>query len=96
MDENEIKQRKLEEYKRRLAQAKIEEMLRTILEPEARGRLKRVEMANPDVAGKVIYTLISLYQSGRLTKKVSDEDLKKILAGLASKRRETKIEIRHK
>ena len=104
----EIRRRKLEEYQKKLEQAQAleeqrraaelqkEAVLRAILEPDAKARLSRVRLANPKLADQVEYTLIALYQSGRLTRKVTDAELKKILERLASKKREPRIEIRRK
>ncbi len=108
MDVEEIRRRKLLEYQERLRkQAELEKqrqeaelakevILRKVLTPEAKSRLSNVRLANPELAEKVITMLIYLYQSGRLTRKVTDEDLKKILLKLSQTKREPKIRIKRK
>ncbi len=84
-----------EEERRRLEEeAAKQSILRQILEPEARERLARIKLARPELAEAVENQLILLAQSGRLTRMITDEELKSILASLTSKRREIRIERR--
>ncbi len=105
----ELKRKKLEEYKKRLQeqleaqqeeqarQAQIDEILNTILTPDAKSRLANIRLANPKKADKVISVLVYLYQSGRLAKKINDEELKKILIKISeTSRKDTNIKIIHK
>ncbi len=90
------RQRELEELRRQQElQRQIElqkrEILRRILEPEARERLARVKLAHPDIAEAVENQLIALAQAGRIRQKISDEVLVSILKQISSKRREPKI-----
>ena len=108
MDLEELRRRKLLEYQEKLKkQAELEKqrqeaelakeaILRKVLTPEAKSRLSNVRLANPELAEKVIAMLIYLYQSGRLTRKVTDEDLKKILLKLSQTKREPRIKIKRK
>ncbi len=84
-----------EEDRRRLEEeAAKQNLLRQILEPEARERLARIKLARPELAEAVENQLILLAQSGRLTRMITDDELKSILASLTSKRREIRIERR--
>ncbi len=66
--------------------------MRTILTPEARDRLARVELGHPELASTVKQHLYTLHQANRINIPVDDEMLKRILQGLAdSNRRETTI-----
>jgi len=67
-----------------------EAILRKILDPEARERLKRIEIVKPKFAIQVANYLIALYSSGHLKKVISDQELKRILT-LLSKKREFRI-----
>ncbi len=98
----EIKRRKLMELMARQGQEQEEErkeqeelarqsILRQILEPEARERLANLKLARPELAQAVENQLILLAQSGRIYKKISDEELKEILRRLTSQRREIRI-----
>jgi programmed cell death protein 5 len=78
-----------------LAQLKqIEELKRQllgkVLGKEAFERLGRVRSVNPELAGQVELYLIQIYQTGKLTGKISDEKMKEILK-LLSQKKEFKI-----
>ncbi len=105
-DLDEIRARKLQEYQRRLQeqaelerQREMQEMqinaiLSKILTPDAKARLSNVRLANPRLAERVTATLVYLYQSGRVARKITDVELKKILLKLTeSNRRDTNIRI---
>ena len=66
--------------------------MRTILTPEARDRLARVELGHPELATTVKQHLYTLHQANRISIPVDDEMLKRILQGLSeNNRRETTI-----
>jgi programmed cell death protein 5 len=66
--------------------------MRTILTPEARDRLARVELGHPELASTVKQHLYTLHQANRINIPVDDEMLKRILQGLSdNNRRETTI-----
>jgi programmed cell death protein 5 len=105
----EIKRRKLMELQRQLEQKKQEEqlkkqqelikesILRKILTSEARARLANVKMVRPELAEQVENYLIALAQAGRITRPLTDSEIKEILAQLtASTRREGKINIKER
>ena len=66
--------------------------MRTILTPEARDRLARVELGHPELATTVKQHLYTLHQANQINIPVDDEMLKRILKGLSEgNRRETPI-----
>ena len=66
--------------------------MQTILTPEARDRMARVELGHPELASSVKQHLFTLHQSNQLRIPVDDEMLKRILQGLTdNSRRETTI-----
>ena len=66
--------------------------MQTILTPEARDRLARVELGHPELASSVKQHLYTLHQKNQLRIPVDDEMLKRILQGLTDHtRRETTI-----
>lgn len=71
--------------------AAVERLLQQILEPEARERLTRIRMSRPDFAAQVTQQLVSLAQSGRLARRLSDDDLKQVLAQLTPPDRDISI-----
>ncbi len=86
-------------YAKRLQQMQMEqqkkELLKKFLTPDAYERLMNVRMANAELYSRIVDIVISLAQSGRASSKITDEQLRGILAKLTY-RPEPKIEFRHK
>jgi len=99
----ELRRRKLSALKRQAAneqkngqmEQQLEEqkqaLLRSILTPEARQRLTNLKIIKPEFTDQLELQLIQLAQTGKLPIPLSDEQLKKILAQLQSRKRETTI-----
>jgi programmed cell death protein 5 len=99
----ELRRRKLSALKRQAAneqkngqmEQQLEEqkqaLLRNILTPEARQRLTNLKIIKPEFTDQLELQLIQLAQNGKLPIPLSDEQLKKILAQLQSRKRETTI-----
>jgi programmed cell death protein 5 len=66
-------------------------LLRNILTPEARQRLANLKMVKPEYTDQLELQLIQLAQQGKLPIPLKDEQLKKILIQLQSRKRETTI-----
>jgi programmed cell death protein 5 len=66
-------------------------LLRNILSPEARQRLTNLKMIKPEFTDQLELQLIQLAQQGKIPIPLSDEQLKKILTQLQSRKRETTI-----
>lgn len=84
-----------EEQKDTQADEQIEQekqaLLRSILSPEARQRLANLKMIKPEFTSQLELQIIQLAQGGRVPIPMSDEQLKKILIQLQSRKRDTKI-----
>ena len=80
-----------EEEQRKEEEMARQNILRRILEPDARERLARIKLARADIAAAVENQLILLAQSGRIYNRISDDELKEILRKLTSKKREIRI-----
>jgi len=99
----ELRRRKLSALKRQAAneqkngqmEQQLEEqkqaLLRSILTPEARQRLTNLKIIKPEFTDQIELQLIQLAQTGKLPIPLSDEQLKKILIQLQSRKRETTI-----
>ena len=91
----ELQKRLLEEQRRIQAEQQARAMrkaaLRAILTPEARARLTNLRLVRPELATQVENYLISLAQAGRINTPITDEQLKRLLAILASRKREIRI-----
>jgi programmed cell death protein 5 len=72
-------------------QAAVERVLQQILDAEARERLTLIRMSRPELAEAVTRQLVNLAQQGRLTRRLSDADLRTILAQVPSEGRDIKI-----
>jgi programmed cell death protein 5 len=66
-------------------------LLRSILTPEARQRLTNLKMVKPEFIDQLELQLIQLAQQGKIPIPLADEQLKKILIQLQSRKRETTI-----
>jgi len=66
-------------------------LLRSILTPEARQRLANLKMVRPEFTDQLELQLIQLAQQGKVPVPLGDEQLKKILAQLQGRKRETTI-----
>lgn len=100
----EIKRRKLAELQRRqaelaraeeereraLIEAKRQQILRSVLTPEARARLEAVKMIKPELVMAVEDQIIQLALSGRINSPLTEEQIKALLRAFQSQR-ETRI-----
>ena len=64
----------------------INATLRQILTPEAKQRLSNIKLVNRERYYMLAQTLLTLYKTGRITKKLSDSELKNLLIRLTNKR----------
>jgi programmed cell death protein 5 len=65
-------------------------ILSKILSREARERLARIRLVKPNFVAQLEIYLIQLYQSGKISQPLSDEQLKKILE-IFSRKKEFRI-----
>lgn len=90
----ELERRKLQ---RELEEARRQELLRGILTPEARERLYNIRLVKPDIARAVEDRLIALALQGRISRPLTDEELKSILEEIYERtKKEFRINIREK
>ena len=71
--------------------AAIERLLQQVLEPEARERLTRIRMSRPDMATSLARQLVTLAQQGRIARRITDQELKTLLAQAMPEDRDIKI-----
>jgi len=96
---DEIRRKKMEELKRKqqeeeqAVEAEVQRQLifQQIMTAEARERLTRIKMANPDYAVQVENILLQLVQQGRIKSRITEEMLKQILSQLAGQKKDFKI-----
>lgn len=81
-----------EEAEQAAAQAaSIDAVLRMNLAPEARARLTRIGLADPQRAQSIKQALAIKFQSGDLTTPMSDASLKQVLASMSKSRSNASI-----
>ncbi len=71
--------------------AQVRAALMEILEPEARERLNTIKLTRPEFAKAVEQQLVMLAQSGRVRQRITDEQLKALLAQVTPSKREFRI-----
>lgn len=102
----EIRRRRMEQLQRQamdqqaveeeaLRQQQIESQIRLalmeILEPEARERLNTIKLTRPEFAKAVEQQLVMLAQGGRIRQRITDDQLKSLLAQLTPSKKEFRI-----
>ncbi|MCX8158344.1 MAG: hypothetical protein N3D73_01620 [Candidatus Diapherotrites archaeon] len=94
---NNIREQYLKMIQQQLAEKKAEEELdntiRSLVEDAARERLANIKLVNKELYLKAAQAIIYLYNTRRLTSKITDNQLKELLSKLNPKR---EIKIRRK
>ncbi len=72
-------------------EAAIERLLQQVLEPEARERLTLIRMSRPELAQSVARQLATLAQQGRIARKITDQELRSLLAQSTANDRDIRI-----
>jgi programmed cell death protein 5 len=81
-----------EEARRREAEAAMRhKALMVLLDENARQRLMNIRIVKPDLAAAVENYLISAASTGRLSRALTDEELKKLLINLQQPKKDFKI-----
>lgn len=83
-----------EEARKRELEAARQRVLLSLLDAEARQRLMNIRLVKPDLAAAVENYLISAASSGRLSRPLTDEELKQILLSIQQPKRDFKIDRR--
>jgi programmed cell death protein 5 len=84
-----------EEARRREAEAAMRQrVLMVVLDPEARQRLTNIRMVKPELAASVENYLINSASSGRISRPLTDDELKQLLLRLQQPKKDFKIERR--
>ncbi len=76
-----------EEAERLRKEQELNMMVRQLLTSEAWARLRRVEMVKPALARSTKIYLLQLYSAGRISRRLTDSELKALLAKLSSSER---------
>lgn len=92
--EQQAQRQEAEQARQDQAEMQKKAILRQVLTSDARERLERIRMARPQKADRLESQLIQLAASGRLQQKVTDDQLKEILAKSQSGSRDINIERR--
>ena len=90
LQNDQVAQQQQEEQQRQIEQQR-QMILKGILTNEARERLSRIKLAKPDYATMLENQLIQLASTGRVSGKITDEQLRTLLKQLTQTRREGTI-----
>ena len=81
-----------EDARRREAEAAMrQKALMVLLDPDARQRLMNIRIVKPDLAAAVENYLISAASTGRLSRALTDEELKRLLINLQQPKKDFRI-----
>ncbi len=67
-------------------EAQRAEILRRVLTIEARQRLRNVSLVKPELVRRIEDWIVSMVLSGKLNRRLDEEDIKRILLQVSSKR----------
>lgn len=68
-----------------------ERVLRVVLTSEARARLNNIKMVKPQLAKLIEDQIIQQASAGRITRPITDDELKQILASIQQPKKEFRI-----
>lgn len=91
MDEETYKKKVAELQAKRQAEMQLRQVLQQLLEPAAMERLANINMSNPALYEQLASIVVYLQQKGQLKSKLTDEQLKQLVARILSQKQETKI-----
>ena len=77
-----------QEMERRLMRERV---LRVVLTSEARARLNNIKMVKPQLAKLIEDQIIQQASAGRITRPITDDELKQILASIQQPKKEFRI-----
>jgi len=80
-----------DERQRRERMVLREQTLRMLLSPEARQRLANIKMVRPEIAGAIEDQIIRLGSAGRISRPLTDAEVKQLLERIQQPRREFKV-----
>lgn len=84
--------RRLEELqKRQAAETQLKTIVNKVFEPAAIERLSNIRMSNENLYMQIVQFFVSAIQTGKLSGKVAEEQVKQVASKLLSTRRETTI-----
>ena len=86
-----VSQEEFQEEQQKEFDDQKKQILRAILNDDARERLGRIKAARPELAENLERQLIMLSQSGRLKNKINDEQLRELLGKILPKKRDITI-----
>jgi len=83
---------RLEELqKKQAAQAQLKSIVNKVFEPAAIERLSNIRISNENLYMQIVQFFVSAIQAGKLSGKVTEEQVKQVASKLLSSRRETTI-----
>ena len=81
---------------KQVVELKRRQMLKTLLDDAAYGRIMNIRLANPELYEQLASLIAYLYQQGQLKGKMSEQQLLALLNKVRGPQRETKITIARK
>lgn len=91
MDQEEYKKKVAELQAKREAEMQLRQALQQLLETAAFERLANIRMSNPSLYEQIASVILYLQRQGQLKGKLSDEQLKQLVARMLSQKKEAKI-----
>lgn len=77
--QKQIEEEKRKEEEKKAVELQIKQIISQVLTQEAKERLARIRLANPEYASQIELLLVSLAQQGKINKRLSDREFKEFL-----------------
>ena len=78
---------RMTEEQMRAAEEMKRKIINRVLTKEAIERLGRIRVVKPELASQIELYLVQLYQAGKISSSISEDQLKMILEGISSAKR---------
>ena len=78
---------RMTEEQMRAAEEMKRKIMNRVLTKEAIERLGRIRVVKPELASQIELYLVQLYQAGKISSSISEDQLKMILEGISSAKR---------
>ncbi|MEM0360391.1 MAG: DNA-binding protein [Candidatus Diapherotrites archaeon] len=84
--QQQLAQQQAEAEKKALAEQRIELLLKKLLSPEAKARLKNVKLVNQELYWLAVQQVLLLFRAGHVSGQITEAQVKMILEKLSAKR----------
>ena len=82
--QKQLEEEQKKEEEKRAVELQIKQIISQVLTQEAKERLARIKLANPEYASQIELLLVNLAQQGRINRRLTDKEFKELLKKISS------------